>query len=83
MTTWKKQLEKAMAKHGETIRDIEANTMNRKEMNEEFYNGYGGAEGIPFTVWTAKSVYFPVEYDGAEWVGRVARHPDGQPTKHI
>lgn len=82
MTTWKKQLEMRMAKHGETLKDIEANTMTRKEMNEEFDNGYGGKEGIPFTVWTKQSVYFPICYDGAEWVGRVARHPDGQATEH-
>jgi len=44
--------------------------------------GDGGTEGAPFTLWTAKAVYFPVQYDGAEWVGSASRHPDGVPTQH-
>ena len=41
-----------------------------------------GSEGKPFTIWTANTVYFPVVYDGAEWVGSVSRNPDGKPTDH-
>lgn len=29
-----------------------------------------------------KSVYFPLCYDGSEWVGRVTRNPDGKATDH-
>ena len=49
----------------------------------KFGNGFGAHEGIPFTMWTKKRVYFPVEYDGAEWVSSVSRNPDGEPTGHV
>ena len=39
----------------------------------EFDDGYGMREGIPFVLWTEKWVYFPVCYDGGEWVGSVPR----------
>ena len=52
-------------------------------MRVEFNDGYGGAEGMPFTIWTKKNVFFPAVYDGAEWVACVSRNPDGVPTEHI
>jgi hypothetical protein len=82
MTTWKDQLLREMEAHGETLADIEANTMSEADMAREFDNGYGGTEGCPFTVWTENYVYFPICYDGAEWVGSVARNPNGVPTDH-
>jgi hypothetical protein len=48
----------------------------------EFDSGYGSPEGPPFTVWTAKRVYFPICYDGSEWCGSVSRYPNGKVTKH-
>ena len=75
-------LDEAMKENGESCDDIEANTMTEEEMAKKFDAGYGGIEGCQFTVWTKGSVYFPICYDGAEWVGRVSRHPDGKPTEH-
>jgi len=72
-----------MQANDEGISDIQSSTMGYEEMNVQFDPGYGGSEGIPFTVWTAKRVYFPAVYDGAEWVASVARFPDGQPTTHV
>ncbi len=82
MTNWKSLLISEMQDQKETLDDIESNTMTQKEMNKKFDNGYGGTSGIPFTVWTANTVYFPICYDGAEWVGSVSRNPDGIPTDH-
>lgn len=82
LNSWKRMLNSALCENGETWDDVEGNTMTHGEMQREFYSGFGGTNGSPFTVWTSKSVYFPVCYDGAEWVGRVSRHPDGKPTKH-
>ena len=82
MENWKEMIEEEMKSRGETLSDIEQNTLTDSEMIEKFYSGYGGTGGNPFTVWTAKTVYFPVCYDGAEWVGSVSRHPDGKPTSH-
>ena len=82
MRNWKEMIQEAMAERGETLADLEANTLTEADMNEEFDSGYGGTEGAPFTAWSAKTVYFPICYDGAEWVGSVSRHPDGKPTDH-
>jgi len=83
MTNWKTELMEALKEHGESSADIEATTLSAEEMEREFDDGYGGTEGAPFTVWTKKRVYFPWQYDGAEGVASVSRHPDGEPTYHI
>jgi hypothetical protein len=82
MTTWRKELERALKGRKEVWADIESSTLTEEELDREFDSGYGGTEGCDFTVWTKNTVYFPVCYDGAEWVGDVSRHPDGKPTTH-
>ena len=82
MSTWKELLEETLKERGEELADLEANTLTDADMVKEFDSGFGGTEGVPFTAWSAKTVYFPICYDGAEWVGSVARHPDGKPTEH-
>jgi len=82
MQSWKKMLDEEMKNNSESWDDVVSNTMTEEEMVKKFDSGFGSSEGIPFTVWTKESVYFPVVYDGAEWVGRVSRNPDGKPTKH-
>lgn len=82
MTNWKEMLENAMEERGEVLSDLVSNTLTEDEMNRKFDSGYGGTEGVPFTAWTERTVYFPICYDGAEWVGSVSRHPDGKPTQH-
>lgn len=79
MTNWRSLLVKTLTSNGETLSDVVSNTMTDAEMLTEFYDGFGG---IPFTVWTSTSVYFPLCYDGSEWVGWVSRNPDGKPTYH-
>lgn len=82
MDNWKTMLDEALKENGESWADVEANTMTEEEMAKNFDAGYGGTEGCPFTVWTKNRVYFPICYDGAEWVGSVSRNPDGKPTDH-
>jgi len=82
MTTWRKLLLPALAEQGEGFADIISNTITPEQMDIEFDEGYGSPEGIPFTVWTHKRVYFPICYDGAEWVGSASRNPDGVATVH-
>lgn len=81
--SWREALTEEMAIHGETFADIVSNTMTDEQMDKVFDAGFGGVEGVPFTVWTARRVYFPTEYDGAEWVASVSRDPDGKPTTHV
>lgn len=78
MATWK-ALIKALAKDDEIIYC----TLTDKELEEEFYSGYGMSNGKPFTAWSEKYVYFPVVYDGAEWVERVPRNICEVATNHV
>jgi hypothetical protein len=48
-----------------------------------FYEGFGKADGEPFTAWSKEWVYFPVQYDGRESVGRVPRNPCAIMTEHF
>jgi len=81
-TTWRKELVGTLAEYGETFADVVSNTMSDEEMDKEFDAGYGCEEGLPFTVWTKQRVYFPLCYDGSEWVGSASRNPDGHPMSH-
>ena len=82
-TNWRNMLTRAMRERGESLDCVESSTMSEADMDVMFDSGYGGSEGCAFTVWTEHSVYFPVVYDGAEWVEGVSRHPDGKPTAHV
>ena len=82
MATWRSLITYAMSKNGDSFDSVVSNTMTDGEMDVVFNSGYGCPEGIPFTLWTERYVYFPVVYDGREWVGCVARNPDGKATGH-
>jgi hypothetical protein len=82
-TNWHELIEFTMKRRGETLADLVDNTMTDEEMLKEFDDGYGSAEGAAFTAWSTRFVYFPVVYDGSEWVGSVPRHPNGEPTNHV
>lgn len=81
MTTWREELAFAMSERGEANEQFEC-TLTPAELDERFDPSCGVINGKPFTAWTEKSVYFPICYDGSEWVGSVSRHPDGKPTNH-
>lgn len=52
------------------------------DIDTKFDCGYGSEQGPSFTLWTTKYVYFPLEYDGSEWVGWAPRNPDDSQKKH-
>lgn len=84
ITTWRRLLVEAMAIHGETWGDdVESSTLTNEDLDVEFNSGFGGSNGVPFTLWTKGRVYFPGVYDGMEWVSSVSRNPDGVPTTHV
>ena len=83
ITTWRALITDEMNRHGEDWDDVIDHAFAEGDMDTEFDDGYGGADGSPFTLWTHHRVYFPVVYDGAEWVGSVNRYPDAEPTKHV
>ncbi|HET7406003.1 MAG TPA: hypothetical protein VFJ21_02550 [Mycobacteriales bacterium] len=49
----------------------------------EFDDTYGLAEGQPVLIWTEQRVYFPVVYDGAEWLGSAPRNPTREGQPHV
>ena len=73
-TTWRKELETAFAEDGEDFSKMVC-TLDDAGLDKEFHDGYGGSEGPAFTAWGEKWVYFPIVYDGAEWVGHAPRNP--------
>ena len=83
MTNWHNLITEEMEDQKETWEDVISCTLDDIELDRSFDNGYGGPEGKPFTLWTKNRVYFPICYDGVEWVGSASRNPDGQATEHL
>lgn len=82
-TTWRKLIGEKLQNLEETWDDVESSTLTEKELDIKFDDGFGGSEGKSFTLWTKKYVFFPVVYDGSEWVESVSRSPDGVATEHF
>ena len=61
---------------------IVGSTLTNEEMDESFYPGYGSCEGSAFTAWSDDYVYFPICYDGSEWVGRAPRNISNEKCAH-
>lgn len=82
MTNWRNMiLEEILDTEGPDAKMI-ACTLTDEQLGEEFDASYGIERGAPFTAWTENRVYFPVCYDGSEWVGSAPRHPCDEATTH-
>lgn len=81
ITTWDKHLRYEFSVTGDNYSKM-VTTLTNEELHKEFDSGYGGEEGTPFTAWGDKYVYFPVCYDGAEWVGYAPRNLCDIITEH-
>lgn len=89
-TSWCEELAKELKKNQDKVEFIvietdegpKSVTLDSKEMKKEFDGGFGCNDGASFTAWGSMYVYFPVNYDGAEWVGYVPRNPCLQSTGH-
>lgn len=85
MTTWQEMFTRVLDKTGESLGQLEFSWARENEYGEPYPNGgqliapfdsgYGLAEGIPFIAWGPHYVYFPVVYDGSEWISYVPRNP--------
>ena len=71
---WYDGLKDAFERTGDDFKKM-VTTLSEDELHREFDGGFGLAEGDAFTAWGEKYVYFPVVYDGAEWVGFAPRNP--------
>ena len=74
MDNWYKMLKEIMEEDKEDFSQKKC-TLTDEELKIEFDSGYGGSEGVPFTAWGKKWVYFPIVYDGSEWIGHAPRFP--------
>ena len=73
-----------MNEHGEKFNDVISYAQtDGKWLDYYFDDDSKKIEGESFTIWTKSRVYFPVQYNGCEWVESVSRNPDGKPTHHI
>lgn len=72
--TWREELLDACETTGEVFARLTI-TLTEEELDVEFDAGYGSPNGGNFTAWGDRFVYFPVCYDGKEWVAWVPRHP--------
>lgn len=82
MANWKEFLEEEFLERGDDFNKM-ITTLTDEELTKDFDCGYGGSEGVPFTAWGENYVYFPVVYDGLEWVGSAPRNPNNEITSHI
>jgi hypothetical protein len=84
MTTWRK-----LFTHDRDDRNapdqspIVAVAPDESVLDVEFDNDFGGSEGPYFLIWTEQRVYFPVVYDGAEWIGSAPRNPQPEGQRHV
>lgn len=81
MANWHEMLKEAMESDGQKFEDREC-AMDEAGLKVEFDDGYGGEEGKPFTAWGENWVYFPICYDGSEWVGHAPRNPCEKVMSH-
>ena len=75
-------LEDAFKATGDDLEKM-VTTLSPEELSKKFDTGYGLNEGEPFTAWGDKYVYFPICYDGAEWVGWAPRNPCDEKCHHM
>lgn len=73
--TWRQLIKNKMRENGDGWDNVETVNIIDGGLDYTFDAGYGGAEGPAFCLWTRDWVYFPHEYDGAESVHCVPRHP--------
>lgn len=68
MNYWKEKILEEMKEQSESWTDVINWCAKRDELSE------------PFTLWTKKRVYFPMEYDTMEdWVASIPRNPCNEP----
>lgn len=82
ITTWRKLISREMELRGDDWKNVVSCTMDDAGLDKEFDAGFGIEDGEPFTLWTESAVYFPLTFDGGEFVGSASRHPDGKPARH-
>ena len=79
-TTWRAEFAKARGGDSSDVVDV---APYDAILDVTFDAGWGGAEGPPVLIWTKQRVYFPVVYDGSEWLGSAPRFPVPNGQAHV
>jgi hypothetical protein len=79
-TTWRNELEAA--------RDVDQSPIvavapDDAILDMQFDGSWGMSEGPAVLIWTEQRVYFPVVYDGAEYLGSAPRNPQPDGQSHV
>lgn len=82
MSTWREDLAITMKDNGD-FGPVIAYAPDEAAFDVEFDGGYGLSEGPAVLAWTESHVYFPVVYDGSEWMGSAPRNPQGEGQEHV
>lgn len=80
LTTWRTSLNALLSELGETLVAV---APDEPTLDVEFYPGYGGSEGPPLLAWSENHVFFPVVYDGSEWIDSAPRNPVSKGQSHV
>jgi hypothetical protein len=80
--TWRKALATAM-RGAEDSGPVVAYAPDETTFDVEFDASWGSTNGPPVLAWTEQNVYFPVAYDGSEWMGSAPRNPQSEGQYHV
>jgi len=71
---WYNELKDEFKVNGDSFDGMVCN-ISQEELKMEFNGDFGQCNGSDFVAWTRDWVYFPVGYDGSEYVASVPRNP--------
>jgi hypothetical protein len=80
-TTWRKEFE--ASRHDDDASAVVSVAPDEDALDIPFDPGYGGSEGPDVLIWTERRVYFPVVYDGSEWLASAPRNPQAEGQSHV
>ena len=83
MTTWRTKLAYAMKSSDDPGPVIAYAPDDAETFDVEFDNSWGSLNGPPMLAWTERNVYFPICYDGAEWIESAPRNPQPKGQWHV
>lgn len=81
-TTWREELTAAMDKASDPG-PVVAVAPDDATLDVIFDEGHGSSQGPSVLIWTEQRVYFPVTYDGSEWLGSAPRDPQADGQEHV
>lgn len=82
LDTWREMISWEKARNLDDT-ELVAIAPGESVLDIEFDGDYGSTNGPNFLAWSETHVYFPVRYDGAEFVGSAPRNPTSEGQRHV